>query len=320
MSRAQPPVTFLDAPFAADLSALDADHAFLGVPYGSPYDMRGVHGPASDGPMGVRRLAHQLGYGQLSGHYDFDCAAPMMPPGVRLADCGDVAGDPRDLELAKRRATDAVRAIVTAGAMPLVVGGDDAIPPLVVGGLADLGRLNILHMDAHVDFREEVGGVRDGYSSPIRRLRDLPFVGEIVQIGLRGVGSARHAEVDAAKAAGNHLITRQEIREAGAAAVLARLPDSALWFITIDCDALDPSVAPGVSYPEPDGLTYAEVAVFVRSLARSGRLAGIEFTEYVPALDVRSLTALAIARLLMNVITLTPLRAGRRRDQGVPAS
>ena len=144
---------------------------------------------------------------------------------------------------------------------------------------------------------------------PIRRLRDLPFVERIVQIGLRGIGSARRAEVEAARAAGNHLITRQQIRARGATAVLAELDDHAPWFVTVDCDALDPSVAPGVTFPEPDGLTYAEAAVFVRELARAGRLAGIEFTEYVPALDVRSLTALAISRLIMNVITLTPVRA-----------
>jgi len=86
--------------------------------------------------------------------------------------------------------------------------------------------------------------------------------------------------------------------------------------VTIDCDGLDPSVAPGVTYPEPDGVTYGEAAVFVRGLARAQRLAGVEFTEFVPPLDVRSLTALAIGRLLMNVVSLTkPVAGGPEADE-----
>ena len=306
MNRACPLITFLHSDYAEDAARIDADFAFLGVPYGSPYTMRGVHGSAGDAPDAVRTAAHVFEYHTELDHWDFDCDGPLLPADVRLVDCGDAPGDPRDLDWGKHEATGIVRAIVDAGALPVIMGGDDAIPPIVASGLA--AEVHVLHIDAHVDYREELDGVTDGYSSPIRRLRELPHVGEIIQVGLRGVGSGRAAEVEAARADGNRLITANELHLRGAQAVFADLPDDRPWFVTIDCDGLDPAVAPGVDWPEPDGVTYGEAATFVRGLAKQGRIAAIEFTEYVPRYDVRSLTALAIGRLLMNVISLSPHR------------
>jgi agmatinase len=311
MQPARPVITFLHADYAEEPALTDADFAFLGVPYGSPYDIAGVHGSAADAPDAVRMAAHVFDYHTELDHWDFDCDGPLLPPDVRLVDCGDAPGDFRDLAWGKREATRLVRAVMDAGALPLIVGGDDAIPPIVAAGLPT--NVHVLHIDAHVDYRDELFGVPDGYSSPIRRLRELPNIGEIVQVGLRGVGSGRAQEVEAAIADGNRLITATALHERGARAVFDELPDDRPWFVTIDCDGLDPAVAPGVDWPEPDGVTYGEAATFVRGLARQGRLAAIEFTEYVPRHDVRSLTGLAISRLLMNVISLSPHRNPRRQ-------
>ncbi len=311
MHRVRPVITFLHAEYAEDPSLIDADFAFLGVPYGSPYGMEGVHGSAGDAPDAVRMAAHVFDYHTELDHWDFDCDGPLLPANAQLVDCGDAPGDPRDLEWGKREATRLVRMVVDAGALPLIVGGDDAIPPIVASGLGT--DVHVLHIDAHVDYRDELFGVRDGYSSPIRRLRELPNIGDIVQVGLRGVGSGRAQEVQAAIADGNRLVTAVELHERGARSVFDELPDDRPWFVTIDCDGLDPSVAPGVDWPEPDGVTYGEAATFVRGLAKQGRIAAIEFTEYVPRHDVRSLTGLAIGRLLMNVISLSPHRNSRRQ-------
>lgn len=287
-----------------------ADFAFLGVPYGIPYRMDGIRSAASDAPEAVRLAAHDFEYGSQGDHWDFDIDGPLVPEGRRIVDCGDVVGDPRDLKAAPRVASETVAMIVAAGALPLVVGGDDAIPPIVSRGLETLRRVHVLHVDAHLDFRDDVDGVTEGYSSPIRRLREQPWIGEIVQVGLRGVGSARREEVEAARAAGNRLVPASELHAHGAQPILESLPNNAPWFVTIDCDGLDPSIAPAVGYPEPDGVTFREAAALVRGLARQGRIAAIELTEYRPALDVRQLTALTILRLLTSVISLAA-RPGR---------
>ncbi|MFF1946035.1 arginase family protein [Rhodococcus qingshengii] len=303
--RYEPLATFLNAPYAEDLSANHPQFVYLGIPYTTPYGDGWAPGPCSNAPDVVRHATRTQEYDLLLDHYDFDCGTTVLKPGVSIVDGGDIACGPIELNLAKREATAAVREIVEAGAIPLIVGGDDALPPIVAGGFEHT-KINILHIDAHVDFRDEVCGISDGYSSPIRRLREMPQVGQIVQVGLRGIGSARAQEVRDAIAAGNRLIRATELHTMGAQSVFDTLPNDFPWFVTIDCDGLDPSVAPGVEWPEPDGVTYGEAATFVRGLAKEGRLAAIAFTEFAPEHDVRSLTALAICRLLMNVITLTP--------------
>jgi agmatinase len=157
-------------------------------------------------------------------------------------------------------------------------------------------------VDAHLDFRDEFVGLRDGYSSPIRRLRELPWVRTVVQIGLRDVGSAREEEVQAARAAGNVLVRAEEVHERGAALLdelAARFDPARRVYITVDVDGLDPSCAPGTLWPAPGGLQFWQVARLVRTVASRCELAGMDVCEFAPARDPQGHTALAAARLLM---------------------
>lgn len=302
MSLIAPTRSFLGAPVVAP-SDVAGGFAFLGVPYGIPYQMADVGAPCAAAPTALRNFTHDQGYAAEPDHYDFDLDGMLWPDGIpRIVDLGDVAGDPYDLGAAPRRTTATIREVLERGALPLVVGGDDSIPIPVLAGYADRGPINVLHIDAHLDFRDEVDGVTHGYSSVIRRIREMPHIGLIVQVGLRGTGSARPREVAEARAAGNVLITADEVHLKGPGWVLGLLPDDAPWFVTIDLDGLDPSIAPGVGWPQPGGLTFVQVATIVRALASEGRLVGIDLTEHAPAFDVRQLTLLTMARLLLNVI------------------
>ena len=164
--------------------------------------------------------------------------------------------------------------------------------------------LHILHIDSHLDFRQEVNGETRGYSSPIRRIRELPHVGRIVQVGLRGMGSARPSDVEDAIASGNELITAREVHEGGIDRVAERLTPDRRWVITIDSDGLDPTIAPAVGWPEPGGLTYVQVAALIRTLAERDGVASLVVTEFQPDLDVGGITAMHIVRLLVLVIGL----------------
>lgn len=297
-----PDRSFLGAPVVGP-AEVDGGFTFLGVPYGVPYLMADVGAPCAAAPGALRGFTHDQGYAAEPDHYDFDLGGPLWPEGIpRVVDLGDVAADPYDLAAAPRRTTAVLREVLARGAFPLVVGGDDSIPIPVMAGYQGRGPVNVLHIDAHLDFRDEVRGVTHGYSSVIRRIREMPHTGRIVQVGLRGVGSARPQEVVDARAAGNVLVTADEVHARGPGWVLGLLPDDAPWFVTIDLDGLDPSIAPGVGWPQPGGLTFPEVSVIVRTLAREGRMVGIDLTEHAPDHDVRQLTLLTMARLLMNVI------------------
>ena len=134
-----------------------------------------------------------------------------------------------------------------------------------------------MRVDAHIDWRDEVNGVRAGYSSPIRRASEPPWFAGIFQIGIRGTGSARTQELRDAQAYGAEIVTAYQVHEAGMGAVLARIPDRGATHLTIDADGLDPSIMPAVeAAPARDAngiscITAGRLVVhLIGALARAG--------------------------------------------------
>ena len=297
MQTDTPQIGFLGSTIQTDLALLDADVAILGVPHGWPYPRPGATAGCAEAPTAVRRRSSRLA--RFHNHWDFDLDGPMHLR--RCADAGDVPGDPGDGPANSTRITSVVRTILERGAIPICLGGDDSVPIPIIRAFADRGPHTILQIDAHLDYRDEVDGVREGYSSPMRRASEMAHVDRIVQVGLRGVGSARSSDVADARAAGNLLVTARELHERGVSWLLAQIQVDASVIVSIDCDGLDPSVMPAVSAPAPGGLSYPEAWDLLAGVR--SRLAGAAITEYVPALDVNELTALTITRLICALIT-----------------
>jgi len=295
----EPEIGFLGAPVETDLAQLETDIAILGVPHGWPYPRPGATAGCAMAPTALRRRSARVA--RFRDHWDFDMDGPMR---LRTcADAGDVPGSVGDGPGNSRRITDAVRGILEREAIPVCLGGDDSVPIPVIRAFDGRGPLTILQIDAHLDYRDEVEGIREGYSSPMRRVSEMAHVKRIVQVGLRGVGSARAADVDDARAAGNLLVTARELRERGVSWLLAQVPADASVLVSFDCDGLDPSVVPAVSAPAPGGLSYVEAWDLLAGIR--SRLAGAVFTEYVPDLDVNELSALTITRLICGLIART---------------
>jgi len=291
---------FLGATVSTDPSAVDVRAAVLGVPHGTPYPDPGTTAGCADAPAAVRARSQRLA--RFRGNHDFDTDGPMLPADSSplMVDAGDVPGTPEDGAGNRARITAAVAAILDRRAVPVCIGGDDSVPIPILAAYAGRGPITVLQIDAHLDFRNEVDGVRDGYSSPMRRASELEHVERIVQVGLRGVGSARLSDVADARAAGNVLVTAHELRERGVAWVASQLTADERIFLSFDCDGLDPSVLPAVSAPSPGGLTFDQASTLVRAVGP--RLAGAVFTEYVPSLDRDNLGALVVARLMISLM------------------
>jgi agmatinase len=290
-----PDAGFLGVPVETDLTQLDADVAILGVPHGWPYPRPGATAGCADAPAAVRRRSQRLA--RFVDHWDFDLDGPMRVP--RMVDVGDVPGDPTDGPGNSRRTTDAVAAILERGAVPICIGGDDSVPIPILRAYEGGGPITVVQVDAHLDFRDEVDGVREGYSSPMRRASEMAHVERIIQVGLRGVGSARASDVDDARAAGNLLVTARELRERGVPWLLEQLPADASVFVSFDCDGLDPSVFPAVSAAAPGGLSYVEASDLLAGVAP--HVIGAAFTEFVPELDQNELSGLVLARLIAGL-------------------
>ena len=294
-----PDETFLKLPGVAPEEA-SGGAAILGVPYGVPYSWAGDVLPCASAPAAIRQRTQRMA--SFTSHFDWDSGQPMLPRPETVVDAGDVPGSPDEGTGNAARAEAAVRRLLERGVTPVILGGDDSVPIPVLRAYDGHGPLTVLQVDAHLDFRDEVDGVREGYSSTMRRASEMAHVERIVQVGLRGVGSARPGDVAEARAAGNRLVTARELRERGMGWLLESLPEDAAVFIAFDFDGLDPSVCPAVSAQAPGGLSWDEAADLVSGAATRCRVVGAAFTELAPDLDRSGYSALVAARLVIRLL------------------
>jgi len=293
--------SFLDVPRCESLATLDADVAIVAFPYTVPYTIEWSRQPSSWAPGAIREAS--LRYPSLLTHYDMDFGAELFAGRrVRIVDCGDVFEAAGQYEDNSRNATAVLKEILARGAVPVVLGGDHATTIPIVRAYDGRGPICVVHIDAHLDFRDEVNGIHDGLSSPMRRASELPWVTAMFQVGLRAVGSARQREVDDAAAFGSIRVLAEELHEVGVKEILRRVPDAAAYYISLDTDAIDPAIAPGINALEFGGLTYFEVSNLLRGIAAKGKIVGFDVVEIAPGKDHQNITSLLAARLTLNLL------------------
>ena len=294
--------TFFKAPLCTDLDDLDAQVAFMGVPFD-----QGTFGRpgARFGPDAIRDAPRTYSYTdphgaqrQAEGYFDIDLGDEQLR-GVTMADCGNVTVTPSDVLKNFEKVTGAVEKIVGRGAFPVVVGGDHAITFPVVRGLGRFEPLNIVHFDAHLDYTHDVQGVLYSHGSPIRRCRELPFVGHITSVGIR---QARRGPFEEAQTDGSLVITTNRFRELGPRGVVDLIPKAEHLYITFDIDVMDPGQAPGTGTPEVGGLFYHEMRECLVALVEGSNLVAFDLVEVAPPYDSSEITSLLGARLITDIL------------------
>jgi agmatinase len=235
---------------------------------------------------------------------DFDLGGPMLPDGVTAVDCGDLPFDLEDSAANRRRITAAVATLLDGGAVPVVLGGDDSVPIPLFHAFEGRGRFTILQIDAHIDWRDEVQGIRLGLSSTMRRASEMGWIEHIIQVGARGTGSARVADYQDALKAGVEFFLAKDVAAHGIAPILASIPAGANVLVSIDVDGLDPSIMPGVIGPAPGGLLYWQAVGLLHGVASKATIAAVDIVEFMPERDVQQQGALTAARLVANAIGL----------------
>jgi agmatinase len=211
--------------------------------------------------------------------------------------------------------TDRARHLWRQGTQLVVLGGDHGVTIPIVDALDALGEpVHILHIDAHLDWREEVGGIRRGYSSPLQWASKNPAVSGMTQIGLRAIGSARRTEVEAAWKYGSKLFSAQQIHAEGMDPVLDTIPEGRAVYLTIDADGLDPTEMPAVMAPTPGGIYFRQLAPLLRSVARRSHIVGMDIVEIAPSYDfANGLTSIMAGRLILNVLSASWSEGGAYR-------
>jgi len=293
--------TFMGLPRAETLDEIEARIAILGAPCATPYPSVGAY--CAGAPAAIR--AGIAGYAANLRHMDFDLGGPIFPDGeVSAVDCGDLPWDEADPAANRIAIRSSVRTILGRGAAPIVIGGDDSIPIPVLEAFHDKGKFTIVQIDAHIDWREEVGGERWGLSSTMRRASEMPHIERIIQIGQRAIGSARVSDVDDARKWGVSFVSARELYASGVAPALDLVPEGAQVIVCFDCDALDPSIMPAVIGPAPGGLTYWQAAEILHGVAARARIAAFNLVEFLPERDIAGQGALVAARLIINAMGL----------------
>ena len=312
-----PKNSFAGLPVCTNLDELEADIAVIGTHYISSYpnDFPLKYGPdrvelASD----TIRFQSTVYKGNLN-HFDFNFNSTLLEgKDIRIVDCGDVDYGTVASKQTPEHITEAVRAVLDRGAVPFVIGTDEGglIPVLRAheGRDKSTGSICVIHFDAHIDWKDENEGVREGYSSGMIRASEMSCVGSMAQIGLRGMGSAGQKEVDNASAFGSVFISSRDVHEKGVAACLGRIPRAEKYFITIDSDVLDIAIAPGVLFPSPGGLTFDEISGITRGIADKGIIAGINLFEVRPERDINNITSSTAAYFIVNFFGIL-LRSGQ---------
>jgi len=185
---------FLGWPVVTDPTRWHADVAVMGIPQSEPYPGDPCPNDQSRAPAAIRAQSGQISDGPAQ--WDFDLGAPaieVLPS--RCIDVGDIHCSDGDWAAHAARVEAVARRLWSGGALLLAFGGDHGVTIPLLRALAVIDApVHIVHVDAHLDWREEVRGVRGGYSSPLRRASELPFVHGMTQIGLRGTGSAKCCE------------------------------------------------------------------------------------------------------------------------------
>jgi agmatinase len=301
--------SFSKKPICLDWDKIDADFAVLGVPMDMGTQYRSG---ARFGPRAVREASTLFSFGH-GGAYDHeDDYEYLRSDEARIVDIGDADMVHTDTARSHANTEFAVRKILKAGAIPVVIGGDHSINIPCINAFSDQPPIHIVQIDAHLDFVDERHGVRQGHGNPMRRAAEHKYVTGLSQIGIRNVSStAREGYADARKM-GSDILSVRQFRALGVAGVLDRIPKGKRYYLSIDIDGFDPSIAPGTGTPSHGGFLYYEGLELIAGLAKRGPIVGLDLVEVAPDYDHSGCTAILAAQLLLNTIgRIARAKAGR---------
>ncbi len=289
--------TFGKYPYVQDWRAIDADVAIMGAPFDAGTQWRSG---ARFGPRSVREASTLFAFGH-AGAYDHEDDVTYLD-GAKIVDVGDADIIHTDTIGSHANIEKGVRAILDAGAMPVVIGGDHSINIPCIVAFEGRGPIHIVQIDAHLDFVDERHGVRHGHGNPMRRAAERDYVTGLTQVGIRNVSSTAKEGYESARAMGSDILSVRQFREIGAAAMVDRIPAGASVYFTIDIDAFDPSIAAGTGTPSHGGFLYYEILEFIAGIVKHHPVVGLDLVEVAPDYDPSGSTQILAAQLLLNTI------------------
>jgi len=291
--------TFGKYPYLEDWDNIKADVAVMGAPFDFGSQFRSG---ARMGPRGIREASTLFSFGH-GGAYDHEDDITYLPSdSTKIVDIGDADIIHTDTIKSHENIKFGVKKIIAAKAIPVILGGDHSINIPCIDAFEDQESIHVIQIDAHLDFVDERHGVRYGHGNPMRRASEKSYVSGMTQIGIRNVSStAKEGYIDA-RAKGSKIFSVRHLREMGINKILEQIPKDKRYYITIDIDAFDPSIASGTGTPSHGGFNYYEILELLDGIIKQGKVVGLDLVEVAPDYDLTNSTATLAAQLLMNTI------------------
>jgi agmatinase len=267
-----------------DTDLKDARYAVCGVPFDSSETYRTGSRFA---PRAIREASREI--------EDFDILEGFDLSEVPIADHGDVIVSHGYAEETLKRTSDTVKEILTASAVPVLIGGEHTISYFALHGFER--KPFYLTFDAHLDFHDEYINNRLSHACNQRRAAELLGIENVMAVGIRSGG---RQEVKDAKKLGLNYIDFNECSDLDSLklTILDAIKGREVY-ISIDMDVLDPKEAPGVCNPEPPGFTFEEMSELL-DILKDVRLAGMDITEVTPMYD--NYTPVIAAKLVYKTL------------------
>ena len=291
--------TFGKYPYLEDWDNIKADVAVMGAPFDFGSQFRSG---ARMGPRGIREASTLFSFGH-GGAYDHEDDITYLPSdSTKIVDIGDADIIHTDTIKSHENIKFGIKKIIEAKAIPVILGGDHSINIPCIDAFEDQESIHVIQIDAHLDFVDERHGVRYGHGNPMRRASEKSYVSGMTQIGIRNVSStAKEGYIDA-RAKGSKIFSVRHLREMGIDKILEQIPKDKRYYITIDIDAFDPSIASGTGTPSHGGFNYYEILELLDGIIKQGKVVGLDLVEVAPDYDLTNSTATLAAQLLMNTI------------------
>lgn len=296
----------------------------LGVPLGYGASMAGVDiGPAALRVARLNQRIARLGY-SVDDRGDMRLERPRTFP-----EESEKLKYVREISKACEELAREVESILTAGQLPLVLGGDHSIAIGSFAGAACYYRkqqetLGLIWFDAHADMNTPettpTGNIHGmplaallGYGAP-ELVNIAGFSPKVdprlcAHVGARDIDPG---ERELIKKLGMSFFTMRDIDERGMRAcmddaIAIASGGSAGYAVTFDVDALDPGDAPGSGTLVRGGLTYREAHLAMEKIAEAGGMRLLEIVEINTALDVNNKTAELGVELILSALGKTIL-------------
>ncbi|WP_440711039.1 arginase family protein [Herbiconiux sp. YIM B11900] len=199
-----------------------------------------------------------------------------------------------------------------AGTVPIVIGGDCGVEFAAVRhALAGTPDTALVWFDAHGDLNTPESSPSGAFHGMVVRtllgggpaeLAPAPVI-EPSRVVFAGTRALDDAEADYLDAGGLAVLSPAELADPQALVDAVRATGAGSVYLHVDLDVLDPSEIDGVAFPEPFGVTTAQLTAAIRALREQFPLVGAGITEFAPSAPEASVEDLpAILRIVSALV------------------